>query len=201
MPESQGEADWETLVSSWFEAQEREEEMRWLKGAMAAAVALTYGLCAIPLFAREVGCSAKELHKAKQTFLAFPDPASRAANLTFEHHFLASCTESPQHWLERAGAEQMSIRDLRRAIIAGESALQLPPPQPLLVREGAEIEPSEVYVGVALSYVSKTILSRGQMEELLRVLAEYCAANGWRDERMAEHLRRVFRIKEGERAS
>jgi hypothetical protein len=49
---------------------------------------------------------------------AFPDPATRAADLSFSHHLTltAFLTDGPAGWPETAVAHQWSVREFRQAI-------------------------------------------------------------------------------------
>jgi len=97
---------------------EQEEAALWDKAAWARAMTARYGRETARMLARDTGHSAYYVRCLIATAHAFPDPADRAADLSFSHHRVAAFTDDPAAWIDRAAAEQWSVADLREAIRA-----------------------------------------------------------------------------------
>lgn len=97
---------------------EAEEAALWDKAAWVRAMTARYGRETARLLARDTGHSAYYVRCLIATAEAFPDPADRAADLSFSHHRIAAFTDDPAAWIDRAAAEQWNVADLREAIRA-----------------------------------------------------------------------------------
>jgi hypothetical protein len=183
--------DWETLISAWLEATQREEEARWAKAAMAKIVVEQHGAGGARQFASAVGVSARQVHKCKQTFDAFSADEARVASLSFEHHFLASCTESPEKWIVQAAERSLSLKQLREAILRAEAERQVAPRGSYRFGKGDEFEAHDLGVALVGENVERFILSKPQWLELIRLLAFHARANRWLDEEAERSLIRV----------
>lgn len=189
--ETESRFDWETLVSAWIEATQREDEARWAKAAIAKIVAEQHGAEGVRQFASAVGVSARQVHKCKQTFDAFSADEARVANLSFEHHFLASCTESPEEWIVQAAERSLSLKQLRDAILRAEAERQVAPRGSYRFGKADEFEAHDMGVALVGENVERFILSKHQWLELVRLLAFHARAHRWFDEEAERSLIRV----------
>ncbi len=171
--------DWETLVSAWIDAAQREDEARWAKAAVAKVVLEQFGPETARTFAAEVGASARLVHKSRQTFDAFPSSEAREEALSFEHHFLASCGEVPVDWIIKAAERRLSLRQLRDAIVRAEADRQTAPRGSYRFGKSDEFEAHDLGVALVGEHIERQILSKPQWLELLRLLVHFAAANRW----------------------
>ncbi len=64
----------------------------------------------------DVGYSGRYVNVLAKTFSCFPEPESRAADLSFSHHQIAAHTDNPSYWIDQAVANGWSVRELSREI-------------------------------------------------------------------------------------
>jgi hypothetical protein len=64
----------------------------------------------------DVAYSARFVNNMVRTFSVFPDPDSRAQDLSYSHHQVAAHTDDPFYWLDRACAEAWSVREMSKAV-------------------------------------------------------------------------------------
>ena len=103
------------LVQAWCAQDEDAEEGRWARAAVA--VLMVQGMGMKPKeAAAELGCSAALVRELCRTFLAFPDPSSRARDMSFRHHQVAARTADPAGWIEKALKCGWSTRQLEQAV-------------------------------------------------------------------------------------
>jgi hypothetical protein len=64
----------------------------------------------------DVAYSARFVNNMVRTFSVFPDPDSRAQDLSYSHHQVAAHTDDPVYWLDKACAEAWSVREMSKAV-------------------------------------------------------------------------------------
>jgi len=109
-------ASFEADVAVFVALQEAEADAQWEQAAWAAQMAARWGRHTARWLAGATGLSAGYVRSLIAVAQAFPDPATRAADLSFSHHLTAALTEDPAGWLQAAVDHQWSVRELRRAI-------------------------------------------------------------------------------------
>lgn len=109
------ENSWEIDVSVFVQIQQDEESSNWKKAEHAARMLQKYGRGTASKLASEVGVSASYIRGLAAMAKAFPED-QRDMGLSLSHHMAAAQTETPQTWLDRAVAQELSVRELRRAI-------------------------------------------------------------------------------------
>ena len=108
------------LVQNLASLVEAEEETRWLQGEIVHHLVgrgVKKGW-----IASQVGKSATYINALLVTYRAFPDEGSRVPELKWTHHKIAATKgkSDPQAWVARAADEQMSTRQMERAIVMEE---------------------------------------------------------------------------------
>lgn len=107
---------YEADLARFIDLMEREQETLWDQAETAMAMTAAYGRKTATMLASDVGVSASYVRQLVATAKAFPDPASRAQDLSFSHHRICAMTDDPAGWLERAVENGWSHRELRLAI-------------------------------------------------------------------------------------
>lgn len=109
---------WIADVQHFVQLLEQEADTLWAQAEHAHRMAARYGRHTARALAGEVGLSAGYIRQLIATADAFPDPTTRAADLSFSHHRICAQTADPAHWLALAVAHQWSVADLREALRA-----------------------------------------------------------------------------------
>lgn len=109
----------EELVQRYVDLEERERECRWSKGQLLD-VMVNAG-AKISWIASQVGVSAAQVRELIKTYRAFMSDDDRNPELSWIHHRIAANSKDPCRWIERAADEQMSTRQLRKAILEKEA--------------------------------------------------------------------------------
>lgn len=112
-------SDWETMLHRWQSLTEAEQDCLWTRAEIAFKLTRRDGKVSHPAerrLAADAGCSSAYVTKLATTYAAFPDPASRAKDMSFEHHYLASLCEQPAKALDRAVEEQWSTKQMKTAL-------------------------------------------------------------------------------------
>lgn len=90
-------------------------ESQWAQGAVCCV--LIDRMRAKPSdIAANINCSTAHIRQLLKTFKAFPSEVSRVVELTWYHHVLASATEDPEYWINFAADNQLSTREMSKAI-------------------------------------------------------------------------------------
>lgn len=101
----------EHVLQIFIDAKDSEESSRWAQAA--ALVVLRDGL---KVKTREisslVGISPALVREMSRTFNAFHDESTRIPDLSFYHHRLASSTDNPLEWINKAADEGWSTRQM-----------------------------------------------------------------------------------------
>lgn len=109
----------EELVSKLVALNESEEETRWLQGEIIK-VLVSRGVKK-SWIAAQIGKSVTYVNNLLLTYEAFPDEEMREPLLSWTHHRIAALKSGdPRKWVARAAEEQMSTRELERAIMLEE---------------------------------------------------------------------------------
>lgn len=107
---------WEQDVQQFISFVETEEDAKWRQAEHALDMTRRWGRHTATRLASDVGRSASYIRQLIATAKAFPDPAQRAADLSFSHHRIAAMTRDPEGWIDQAAAHQWSVEELRQAI-------------------------------------------------------------------------------------
>lgn len=108
----------EELIQRYISLEEQERDCKWLKGELLDAM-LNAG--AKPgWIASQVGVSAAQIRELVKVYRAFPDESMRIPELSWYHHRVAANTDDPKGWIEKAADNQLSTRQLRKAILEEE---------------------------------------------------------------------------------
>lgn len=108
----------EDLISLLIEGEQQADEIRFMQGQVIDEL-VTRGV-KYSWIASQIGKSAAWVRTTHKTYLAFPTEEDRIPGLSWTHHKIAAATEDPKGWIERAANEEMSTRELRKAIIEEE---------------------------------------------------------------------------------
>lgn len=103
------------LVQAWCAQAEDAEESRWARAAVVTVLIEGMGMKPREA-AAELGCSVALVRELHRTFCAFPDPSSRAQDLSFRHHQIAARTGDPEGWIQKALECGWSTRQLEQAV-------------------------------------------------------------------------------------
>lgn len=103
------------LVQAYCAQEESVEDGRWAQAAVVTVMVEGMGMKPREVSA-QLGCSPAQVRELHRTFCAFPDPASRAKDVSFRHHRIAAHTEDPERWLLTAIAEGWSTRQFEEAV-------------------------------------------------------------------------------------
>ncbi|RJO62796.1 MAG: HNH endonuclease [Dehalococcoidia bacterium] len=109
----------EELIQAYISLEEQERECKWAKGQILDAMLQT-GVKA-SWIASQVGASAAQVRELVKVHRAFPDEGMRVPDLSWYHHRVAANTDRPVEWINRAVGEQMSTREMRKAILQEEA--------------------------------------------------------------------------------
>ena len=110
----------EELIQIYVNLEEQERECRWAKGRLLDAM-VKIG-AKVGWIASQVGVSQAQVRELIKTYLAFPEETDRNPELSWIHHRIAANSEAPKQWIEKAADEQMSTRQMRKAILQEEAA-------------------------------------------------------------------------------
>ncbi|RJQ53398.1 MAG: hypothetical protein C4521_07645 [Actinobacteria bacterium] len=108
--------DWDELLHRWITLTEAEKETLWARAEIAYRLTRVGGVVDVgqeKRLASEVGVSAAYVRKLAQTYVAFKDPDTRAQDMSFEHHYIASLCPDPQVALDRAIEHGWSAREMK----------------------------------------------------------------------------------------
>ncbi len=103
---------YDSLLAHIIDLRTQEQDKSW-ELAAAYAVALETYKAKPGDIASQVGCSARHIKNLANLYLAFPSEEDRNKELSISHHMACLGTDNPIAWLERAEAEQMSVRALK----------------------------------------------------------------------------------------
>lgn len=104
----------EDIIQMYINLEEQERECRWAKGQLLDLM-IKMG-AKIGWIASQVGTSKAQIRELIKTYRAFPEEEDRNPELSWMHHRIAANSENPKEWIEIAANEQMSTRQLRKAI-------------------------------------------------------------------------------------
>lgn len=93
-----------------------EADHLWAQAMHLRGMVSRWGRGTAKAVAGDSGLSEGYIRQLIGTANAFPEPAERAADLSFSHHRIAAFTDDPPRWLEQAVANAWSVEDLRAAI-------------------------------------------------------------------------------------
>lgn len=105
----------DVLVQAFVSGEAEGQDLKWVQAAVVAVMVEWMGMAPRQV-SSELGCSPAQVRELYRTFCAFPDPASRAADLSFRHHQIAARTADPSGWLDRAAQNGWSTRQMERAV-------------------------------------------------------------------------------------
>lgn len=105
----------EELIQAYITLEEQERDCKWTKGQLLDAM-LNAGAKA-KWIAAQVGTSAAQIRELVKVYRAFPEEGMRIPELSWYHHRVAANTDDPATWIEKAAEEQLSTRQLRKAIL------------------------------------------------------------------------------------
>lgn len=114
---------WEDHVQAWIDAEDEVSEGKWKQAAVAASVEVHYGEQSLEEFARQVGCTSRNVrlyrkaYRRKQSRLAENGKRFPYSNLSFSHW-----TAIPEDWpddkaeslLDACAENSLSVRGLFR---------------------------------------------------------------------------------------
>lgn len=106
----------EADLAIFIQLREQEESALWAQADWAMNMAGRYGRHTARMIAAGVGLSEGYIRQLIATAKAFPEPDTRAEDLSFSHHRIAAMTEDPAQWLDTAVDHQLSVDELREAI-------------------------------------------------------------------------------------
>ncbi len=106
---------WEEYVSTFLEVDEAEQGCLWSKGDIALEVDTVYGDGSLERFAGDVGVTVQHVRRLRQTSKTFTNE-HRCSFLSWRHHHIASQTDDPHGWIQKAHDNNWSTRDLEAAI-------------------------------------------------------------------------------------
>ena len=106
---------YEADLAVFLQLLEGERDNLWAQADWALHMTATYGRKTAKMLATDSGLSAAYVRQIVATAKAFPEE-KRAADLSFSVHKVAAMTEQPEVWLQRAVAEQLSVKELGQAI-------------------------------------------------------------------------------------
>ena len=101
----------------------------WAQATHLRGMVSRWGRGTAKAVAGDSGLSEGYIRQLIGTANAFPEPAERAADLSFSHHRIAAFTDDPPYWRDQAVANGWSVEDLRAAIRAAKD--------PVAATEGA----------------------------------------------------------------
>lgn len=104
----------EEIIQMYINLEEQERECRWAKGQLLD-VMVKMG-AKIGWIASQVGVSAAQIRELIKTYRAFPEEEDRNPELSWMHHRIAANSKNPKEWIDTAADEQLSTRQLRKAI-------------------------------------------------------------------------------------
>lgn len=110
------ENNYESDLQVFINLVQQGEATLWAQAAWAMEMTGKYGRKTAKMLAVDTGLSASYVRQIVATAKAFPEPESRAQDLSFTHHRMAAMTEDPERWLTAATEKELSIAELRREI-------------------------------------------------------------------------------------
>jgi uncharacterized Ntn-hydrolase superfamily protein len=156
------------LVQAFVSGEAEGWDVRWAQAAVVTVMVEWMGMKPAQV-ASELGCSPAQVRELHRTFLAFPDPSSRARDLSFRHHQVAARTADPVVWIEKALKCGWSTRQLEQAVREREDPVDVA----FRLRRRAERLVREVKELLTLD----GDVSQWLRDELGRVLAGSCRAS------------------------
>lgn len=108
-------ATYEADLAVFLQLVENERDNLWAEADWALHMTATYGRKTATMLATDAGLSAAYVRQLVATAKAFPED-TRAKDISFSHHKIAAMTENPEVWLQRAVADQLSVKELQQAI-------------------------------------------------------------------------------------
>jgi len=111
------------LVQAFSSGESDAQDLRWGQAAVAAVMVEWMGMTPRQA-SSELGCSPAQVRELHRVFCAFPEPSSRAQDLSFRHHEIAARTADPQGWLDQALKNGWSTRRFQEAVRAVEDPVE-----------------------------------------------------------------------------
>lgn len=105
----------EAVEQAFAAGVEMESEGKWTQAAAVVVMLEVLRMKPKDVSSR-TGLTPAMVREMARTFLAFPNPETRAADLSFSHHRYAARTSDPEGWLEKALKNGWSSRQLCEAI-------------------------------------------------------------------------------------
>ncbi len=109
------------LIDQLIEAKSSRDNSTWKEAAICYLLKQEMKVPAKTI-AGDIGYSGRYISMLVKTFEAFPEEDSRAQDLTYSHHQLASTTSEPGFWIDQAVKNGWSTRELQEAMTGTDIA-------------------------------------------------------------------------------